>query len=210
MHSLEYISYFSSSHVLRWFSFNLISSLFLFSFAVSLFSPEKLPFYFSYSFDILARTVHYINNGIILIDYIEQLRSAKVQGTLEEIVAKGCASRLRPVLMTTMTTVVGMIPSALAFGEGGAMMQPLAVVTIGGLSVSTLVTLVLIPTIYLIFDNIENSLKYRFRRIFGKIKFDNIGYKKSKNYINILSKDIEDKEKSKNDEINKNNSNLRK
>lgn len=151
-----------------------------------------------------------VNNGIILIDYIEQLRSAKVQGTLEEIVAKGCASRLRPVLMTTMTTVVGMIPSALAFGEGGAMMQPLAVVTIGGLSVSTLVTLVLIPTIYLIFDNIENSLKYRFRRIFGKIKFDNIGYKKSKNYINILSKDIEDKEKSKNDELNKNNSNLKK
>ncbi|MSA63288.1 AcrB/AcrD/AcrF family protein, partial [Gordonibacter pamelaeae] len=93
-----------------------------------------------------------VNNGIVLIDYIGQLREAKVQGTLEDIVAKGCAARLRPVLMTTMTTVVGMIPSALAFGEGGDMMQPLAVVIIGGLSVSTLVTLVLIPTVYLIFD----------------------------------------------------------
>ncbi|MDU4658674.1 MAG: efflux RND transporter permease subunit, partial [Clostridium butyricum] len=90
-----------------------------------------------------------VNNGIVLIDYIGQLRDAKVQGTLEDIVAKGCAARLRPVLMTTMTTVVGMIPSALAFGEGGDMMQPLAVVIIGGLSVSTLVTLVLIPTVYL-------------------------------------------------------------
>ncbi|WP_322020386.1 efflux RND transporter permease subunit, partial [Clostridium butyricum] len=98
-----------------------------------------------------------VNNGIVLIDYIGQLREAKVQGTLEDIVAKGCAARLRPVLMTTMTTVVGMIPSALAFGEGGDMMQPLAVVIIGGLSVSTLVTLVLIPTVYLIFDKIENS-----------------------------------------------------
>lgn len=68
-----------------------------------------------------------VNNGIVLIDYIGQLRDAKVQGTLEDIVAKGCAARLRPVLMTTMTTVVGMIPSALAFGEGGDMMQPLAV-----------------------------------------------------------------------------------
>ena len=134
-----------------------------------------------------------VNNGIVLIDYIGQLREAKVQGTLEDIVAKGCAARLRPVLMTTMTTVVGMIPSALAFGEGGDMMQPLAVVIIGGLSVSTLVTLVLIPTVYLIFDKIENSLRSKFGQIFDKIKIPHIGPKKSKMDINILSKDIEDK-----------------
>ncbi|MEO2601576.1 efflux RND transporter permease subunit, partial [Clostridium butyricum] len=131
-----------------------------------------------------------VNNGIVLIDYIGQLREAKVQGTLEDIVAKGCAARLRPVLMTTMTTVVGMIPSALAFGEGGDMMQPLAVVIIGGLSVSTLVTLVLIPTVYLIFDKIENSLRSKFGQIFDKIKIPHIGPKKSKMDINILSKDI--------------------
>ena len=127
-----------------------------------------------------------VNNGIVLIDYIGQLREAKVQGTLEDIVAKGCAARLRPVLMTTMTTVVGMIPSALAFGEGGDMMQPLAVVIIGGLSVSTLVTLVLIPTVYLIFDKIENSLRSKFGQIFDKIKIPHIGPKKSKMDINIL------------------------
>ncbi|BBK75250.1 efflux RND transporter permease subunit [Clostridium butyricum] len=151
-----------------------------------------------------------VNNGIVLIDYIGQLREAKVQGTLEDIVAKGCAARLRPVLMTTMTTVVGMIPSALAFGEGGDMMQPLAVVIIGGLSVSTLVTLVLIPTVYLIFDKIENSLRSKFGQIFDKIKIPHIGPKKSKMGINILSKDIEDKKESKNDESHEEDSDLKK
>ena len=110
-----------------------------------------------------------VNNGIVLIDYIGQLREAKAEGTLEEIVARGCASRLRPVLMTTMTTIVGMIPTALAFGEGGDMMQPLAVVIIGGLTVSTLVTLVLIPTVYLIFEKIQNALSDKFGKIFGKV-----------------------------------------
>ncbi|MEW9924230.1 efflux RND transporter permease subunit [Clostridium butyricum] len=151
-----------------------------------------------------------VNNGIVLIDYIGQLRDAKVQGTLEDIVAKGCAARLRPVLMTTMTTVVGMIPSALAFGEGGDMMQPLAVVIIGGLSVSTLVTLVLIPTVYLIFDKIENSLRSKFGQIFDKIKIPHIGPKKSKMDINILSKDIEEKKELKNDESHEEDSDLKK
>ena len=136
-----------------------------------------------------------VNNGIVLIDYIEQLREAKIQGTLEEIVSKGCAARLRPVLMTTLTTIVGMIPSALAFGEGGDMMQPLSVVIIGGLSVSTLVTLILIPTIYLIFEKIEKSLGSKFEFISSKIKIPHIGFKKSKMDVNILSKDIEDKKK---------------
>lgn len=109
-----------------------------------------------------------VNNGIVLIDYIGQLRESEFDGTLEELVAKGSAARLRPVLMTTLTTIVGMIPSALAFGEGGAMMQPLAIVIIGGLTVSTLVTLVLIPTLYLIFDRIENSFKKKIRKILKK------------------------------------------
>ncbi|WP_294405363.1 efflux RND transporter permease subunit [uncultured Clostridium sp.] len=151
-----------------------------------------------------------VNNGIVLIDYISQLREAKVQGTLEEIVAKGCAARLRPVLMTTMTTIVGMIPSALAFGEGGDMMQPLAVVIIGGLSISTLVTLVLIPTVYLIFDKIENSLKKRFEAIFGKVKVPHIGFKKSKMDVSILSKDINEENNSKEDESKKDNPDLKK
>ena len=110
-----------------------------------------------------------VNNGIVLIDYIDQLRKSKIKGTLEEIVAKGSAARLRPVLMTTLTTIVGMIPTALAFGDGGEMMQPLAVVIIGGLSVSTLVTLILIPTIYLIFDKLVKKINNRIYSIINKI-----------------------------------------
>ena len=135
-----------------------------------------------------------VNNGIVLIDYIGQLREAKTEGSLEDLVAIGCAARLRPVLMTTMTTIVGMIPSALAFGEGGDMMQPLAVVIIGGLSLSTLVTLVLIPTVYLIFDKIGNSFKNNFSKM--KLK---------KSTVSISSKDIKD-----NDDSNENDPKLKK
>lgn len=138
-----------------------------------------------------------VNNGIVLIDYIEQLRQSKIQGTLEEIVAKGSAARLRPVLMTTLTTIVGMIPTALAFGDGGEMMQPLAVVIIGGLTVSTLVTLILIPTIYLIFDKLENKLNIRIRSI-----IDGISIKTKKDTIvekvkqeELGTKEIEDVKK---------------
>lgn len=130
-----------------------------------------------------------VNNGIVLIDYIGQLRESEFDGTLEELVAKGSAARLRPVLMTTLTTIVGMIPSALAFGEGGAMMQPLAIVIIGGLTVSTLVTLVLIPTLYLIFDRIENSFKKKLRKILKKDSNDsdyNGNNKLKINFKNII------------------------
>lgn len=130
-----------------------------------------------------------VNNGIVLIDYIGQLRESEFDGTLEELVAKGSAARLRPVLMTTLTTIVGMIPSALEFGEGGAMMQPLAIVIIGGLTVSTLVTLVLIPTLYLIFDRIENSFKKKIRKILKKDSNDsdyNGNNKLKINFKNII------------------------
>ena len=108
-----------------------------------------------------------INNGIVLIDYIEQMRKTGHEEDLIELVAQGSSTRLRPVLMTTLTTIIGMLPTALAFGSGGETMQPLAVVIIGGLSVSTLVTLVLIPSIYLIFDSLENKFS-GFMRKFKK------------------------------------------
>ena len=129
-----------------------------------------------------------VNNGIVLIDYIEQLRKSDIGGSLEQIVAKGSSTRLRPVLMTALTSIIGMLPSAFAFGEGGEMMQPLSVVVIGGLSVSTLVTLVLIPTIYIIFDNIETSVKKKLRKIFNKDSDDEPkNDKKMKfNFKNIL------------------------
>ncbi|NFG42266.1 efflux RND transporter permease subunit [Clostridium botulinum] len=120
-----------------------------------------------------------VNNGIVLIDYIEQLRKAKPNDNLIDIVSIGSATRLRPVLMTTMTTVVGMIPTALSFGSGGETMQPLAVVIIGGLSVSTLVTLILIPAIYMIFDKVEKKFSSKFNKLKYKItkKVNNLSFR---------------------------------
>ncbi|MCC0667398.1 efflux RND transporter permease subunit [Clostridioides sp. ZZV14-6153] len=120
-----------------------------------------------------------VNNGIVLIDYIEQLRKANRNNDLIGLVSIGCATRLRPVLMTTATTILGMLPTALSLGEGGETMQPLAVVIMGGLTVSTLITLVLIPTIYLIFDKWENKFSDKMPKIFGKIT-DKIGDVKGK------------------------------
>lgn len=111
-----------------------------------------------------------VNHGIVLIDYIEQLRKAmNGKASIEEIVSKGSAARLRPVVMTVLTAAFGMLPTALALEEGGEMMQSLGVIIIGGLSVSTLVTLVLIPVIYVIFDNLEKKFANRIHKITAKI-----------------------------------------
>lgn len=87
-----------------------------------------------------------VNNAIILISYTSLLRE---QGYgLAEAVELSARTRLRPILMTTGTTILGLLPMALALGEGAEIQAPLARTVIGGLSVSTAVTLVLIPTLY--------------------------------------------------------------
>jgi HAE1 family hydrophobic/amphiphilic exporter-1 len=88
-----------------------------------------------------------VNNAIILIDYTNQLRRDHGYELHEAVVEAG-ATRLRPVLMTTATTVLGLIPMALGIGEGAELQEPMARVVIGGLTSSTLITLVLIPVIY--------------------------------------------------------------
>ncbi len=87
-----------------------------------------------------------VNNAIILVEYIDIERSNGLE-TDAAIVEAG-RLRLRPILMTTLTTVVGMAPLALGWGEGAEMLQPLAVALISGLSMSLLVTLLLVPLLY--------------------------------------------------------------
>jgi HAE1 family hydrophobic/amphiphilic exporter-1 len=91
-----------------------------------------------------------VNNAIVLVDYINQLRDRGM--SLTEAIRTGGERRLRPVLMTALTTIGGMLPLALGSGEGAEMWRPLAVAVIGGLLFSTLVTLVLIPTVYALTD----------------------------------------------------------
>lgn len=89
-----------------------------------------------------------VNNAIVLVDYINNLiRSGK---KTYEAVVEAANTRLRPILMTTLTTVLGLLPLALGIGEGGELISPLAITVMGGLLVSTFLTLVVIPAVYLI------------------------------------------------------------
>ena len=87
-----------------------------------------------------------VNNAIVLVDYINILRGRGM--SMHDAVVTGGANRLRPVLMTTITTAFGMIPLALSKGEGSETWHPIGVSMIGGLSISTLITLVLVPVVY--------------------------------------------------------------
>jgi HAE1 family hydrophobic/amphiphilic exporter-1 len=93
---------------------------------------------------ILAGIV--VNNSIVLIDFTNQLRG---QGKDKfQAIQEACAVRLRPILMTTSTTVLGLIPMAVSLGEGSELRVPMAVTVIGGLMTSTLLTLALVPVLY--------------------------------------------------------------
>ncbi|MEJ2396874.1 MAG: efflux RND transporter permease subunit, partial [Gammaproteobacteria bacterium] len=85
-------------------------------------------------------------NGVVMVTYFNQLRDAG--RSLQQAVLQGAERRLRPVLMTAMIASLGLVPMLLATGPGSELQRPLAVVVIGGLITSTLLTLVLLPTIY--------------------------------------------------------------
>lgn len=87
-----------------------------------------------------------VNNGILLIDYAEKY--LKKQGNVKEALLAASRVRLRPILMTTLSTIFGFLPLALAMGEGAEMLQPLAVSMIGGMSISMLLSLLVIPGLY--------------------------------------------------------------
>ena len=91
-----------------------------------------------------------VNNAIVLVDLINQLRAAG----LEKMAAirEAGRTRLRPILMTTMTTALGLLPMAIGVGEGSEVRTPMAIAVIGGLLVSTLLTLVVIPVVYSLLD----------------------------------------------------------
>lgn len=94
-----------------------------------------------------------VKNGIVLIDFTNLCRERGMSAIYATTTA--ARSRLRPVLMTTLTTILGMIPMAVSNGEGAAMWRPLGVSVIGGLTVSTVLTLVLVPALYCIFQGVE-------------------------------------------------------
>jgi heavy metal efflux system protein len=90
-----------------------------------------------------------VGNGIVLVSYINQLRHEGQQ--IDEAILTGCSLRLRPVVMTMMTTLLGLLPLVLAQGIGAEVQRPLATVVIGGLFTSTVLTLVVLPALYSLF-----------------------------------------------------------
>ena len=99
-----------------------------------------------------------VSNAILLVEYVELGRRERGL-SMEEAVVEAGAVRLRPILMTSSTTVLGMLPLALGLGEGTEMMRPLAIAVVGGLTVSTLLTLVVIPCAYLIVHKTAERIK---------------------------------------------------
>jgi HAE1 family hydrophobic/amphiphilic exporter-1 len=94
-----------------------------------------------------------VNNGIVLISYIGILRKRGLD--IYTAIIEGGRSRLRPVLSTTITTMLGMLPLALTRGSGSEIWVPFAVTSIGGLAVGTGITLVLMPSLYSVFEGLK-------------------------------------------------------
>lgn len=90
-----------------------------------------------------------VNNGIVMVDYADQLRDAGLSRL--EAIAKASRVRLRPVLMTALTTILAMIPLALSLSEGAEMWRGLAIAMIGGMTIGTFLTLYIVPTMYTLF-----------------------------------------------------------
>lgn len=99
-----------------------------------------------------------VNNAIVLVDYINLLRREQNMGVYDAVITAG-KLRLRPILMTTLTTVLGLLPLSFGLGAGGEIQAALARVVIGGLTASTLVTLLLIPVIYIQMDQLVQWAK---------------------------------------------------
>lgn len=104
-----------------------------------------------------------VNNSIVLVDFTNILRRRDGLSTYEALLATG-PIRLRPIMMTALTTILGLIPLAFSVGEGSELQKPLAVVVIGGLTVSTILTLVVVPVIYYSIDNWGQKIRRLFSR----------------------------------------------
>jgi len=101
---------------------------------------------------ILMLTGIIVNNAIVLIDFANTAKKENTEKSVEEIIVYAGKTRLRPILMTSLTSILGFLPMAISTAEGSEMMRPLAVVLCGGLFVGTFLTLLFIPTLYVAFE----------------------------------------------------------
>ena len=109
---------------------------------------------------VLVGTV--VNNAIVLVDYTNVLRGQGYE--LREAIMRACPTRLRPIMETTLTTVLGLLPLAIATGEGASLQRPLAITVIGGLVVSATLILIVIPLVYTWLEDISEMVSGFFRK----------------------------------------------
>ncbi|NLK65195.1 MAG: efflux RND transporter permease subunit [Tissierellia bacterium] len=103
-----------------------------------------------------------VNNAIVLVDYIN-IRRRRGEDRTAAIMKAG-PIRIRPIMMTALTTILGLVPMSLGIGEGAELTQSMGVVVIGGLSLSTVLTLVIVPVMYTIFDDITEFFKRKIKK----------------------------------------------
>ena len=103
-----------------------------------------------------------VNNAIVLVDYINQLRAKGME--LYEAVEEASKVRFRPILMTALTTILAMVPLAIELGTGSETWSPLARAVIGGLLATTILTLIVIPILYILFERMEERIKGFYKR----------------------------------------------
>jgi HAE1 family hydrophobic/amphiphilic exporter-1 len=104
-----------------------------------------------------------VNNAIVFIDCVNRMRREEGEGMIDALV-HSAQRRMRPILMTTLTTILALAPLALGFGEGAEIRAPMAIAVIGGLASSTVLTLIFIPILYSLVDDIGAFLKRMFSR----------------------------------------------
>jgi HAE1 family hydrophobic/amphiphilic exporter-1 len=113
-----------------------------------------------------------VNNAIVLVDYTNQLLEKDKKLSVRDALAAAGPARLRPILMTTLTTIIGLVPMAVATKSGMETQQPMGISVIFGLALSTLVTLVFIPVLY----SIINSIKDKVRAFYIRVSHDDLDY----------------------------------
>jgi HAE1 family hydrophobic/amphiphilic exporter-1 len=103
-----------------------------------------------------------VNNAILLIDHTNQLRKKNIKAVKAVVIAS--RDRLRPILMTTITTLLGLLPMAIATQEGSNLWSPLAITVMGGLSSSTILTLLIVPSVYIMFEDLNKVIADRLKK----------------------------------------------
>ncbi|WP_210374965.1 efflux RND transporter permease subunit [Borreliella garinii] len=149
---------------------------------------EKLSIFAAIGMLMLVGVV--VNTGIVLIDYTGLL--IKRGFGLRESIIESCRSRLRPILMSSLTSIIGLIPMAFSSGSGNELLKPIAFTFIGGMTASTFLTLFFIPMLFEVFSNIISSFKSRLKRVVPNLDVEKsfkINNSTKSSYDNLFEED---------------------